>query len=120
MKNPLIPYGLIAVLGILGVIIFSFLGVEQREAIQNPDTQNEEVQLTLEDAEKIYQNKCSSCHGADLAGSGDMMPALANIGSKLTKDEIKNIIIQGQGNMPPGLATPEEAEILGEWLESKK
>jgi len=117
MKNPVIPYGLIAVLGIIAVIIFSFLGVQNRADItsENNNDNNEPTEISLEDAEEIYQNKCASCHGDDLAGD-DNTPGLTEVGSKLSEEEIETIINEGQGNMPAGMATPEEAKILGEWL----
>lgn len=119
MKNPLIPYGLIAVLGIAAVIIFSFVGANQREAILNPEDENAGAELTIDDADAIYQNKCANCHGADLSGS-DTMPDLTKVGNKFSQEEIEEIIIKGRGSMPPGMANPEEAKILGEWLEGHK
>lgn len=119
MKNPVIPYGLIAVLGILLVIIISFVGVNQREAILNPENEDVGAELTIDDADAIYQNKCANCHGDDLSGS-ETMPDLTKVGNDLTKEEIEEIIIKGRGSMPPGQANPEEAKILGEWLEGHK
>jgi len=119
MKNPLIPYGLIAVLGILAVIAFSFVGANQRTAILNPDEANTGEELTIDDADEIYQNKCATCHGSDLSGS-DSVPDLTQIGNELDQEEIMDIIINGMGQMPPGMADPDEAEILGEWLEEHK
>src|SRR5690625_7922664 len=91
MKNPVIPYGLIAVLGIIAVIIFSFLGVQNRAAItsENNNDNTEPTEISLEDAEEIYQNKCASCHGDDLAGD-DNTTGLTEVGSKLSEEEIRS------------------------------
>lgn len=118
MKNPIIPYAIIAVLGILAVIIISFVGVPQREAIQNPDTNVTEGE-TSTNPEEIYQNNCLNCHGDDLAGSGNN-PDLTEVGNRLSADEIKEIIIEGRGSMPAINIPHEEAEILAEWLEEHK
>lgn len=64
-------------------------------------------------AEALYQKSCAGCHGGDLGGQGSF-PALA--GTNLTVDEIVHIIEQGQGAMPPNLATGEEAQNLAAWL----
>src|SRR5690625_7689800 len=109
MKNPVIPYGLIAVLGIIAVIIFSFLGVQNRADItsENNNDNNEPTEISLEDAEEIYQNKCASCHGDDLVGD-DNTPGLSEVGSKLSEEEIETINNEGQDNMTEGMDKQEQ------------
>ncbi|CAN7203708.1 cytochrome c551 [Rossellomorea sp. LjRoot5] len=70
------------------------------------------------DPEKIVNNKCTSCHGGNLEGG--MGPALKNIGAELSKDEIRETIKNGKGQMPPGLIEGEEADAVAEWLSKKK
>jgi len=70
------------------------------------------------EAEALYASKCSGCHGDDL--SGVAAPGLQNVGSKLSKEEIKQIIEKGKGTMPSGIAKGKEAEELAEWLAAKK
>jgi cytochrome c550 len=111
-KNLVLPYAIIAIIGILTVIIISYVGVNQREAIQNPDEGEDAVVLNVED---VYKNNCSNCHGGDLTGAS--APALADVGSKFSEDEINNIIINGtDGGMPAGLVDAEQAALLAEWL----
>lgn len=113
IRNPLIPYAIIAILGVVTVIVVSYFGVNQREAIQNPDAV--EAGETLEDPEEIYKNTCASCHGDDL--SGETATELQQVGNRLSEEEIKTIIIEGTDTgMPGGLVNNEEAEILSEWL----
>jgi cytochrome c551 len=69
-------------------------------------------------AEDIYKQNCASCHGQDLRGQ--VGPNLEKVGSKYSKDEIKQIIEKGQGGMPPGLIQGEDAEKVAEWLAAKK
>ncbi|KKK39461.1 cytochrome C551 [Mesobacillus campisalis] len=70
------------------------------------------------DPEKLYTQKCSGCHGGDLQGGAG--PALANIGSKYSQEEIEGIILNGQGAMPKELLKGEEATAVAEWLAGKK
>lgn len=115
-RKLVLPYAIIAIIGIVTVIIISYVGVEQRNTIQNPDEGSGEVEEL--DAEAIFKKTCASCHGGDLAG--DSAPGLTDVGSKYSEDEIKTIITEGtegtEGVMPGGLATPEETAELAEWL----
>ena len=69
-------------------------------------------------AEKIYNQKCSNCHGGDL--SGGVGPNLTTIGGRLTQEEIEHVIANGQGAMPKGLIDAAEATAVAEWLAAKK
>ncbi|MBE3596546.1 MAG: cytochrome c [Hydrogenibacillus sp.] len=73
---------------------------------------------TAVDAEAIYQNTCSSCHGKDL--SGGFGPDLRHIGAQLSKDEIVQIIEKGRGSMPAQQLNQDEAEAVATWLAEKK
>lgn len=67
----------------------------------------------------IYVNNCSSCHGGNLQGS--MGPGLQKIGSKLTREEIADIIKNGTGNMPGQPQVSDQArEKLAAWLAEQK
>lgn len=70
------------------------------------------------DAEKLYNQKCSSCHAADL--SGGVGPDLKTIGATLSKEDIEKAIVDGKGAMPAGLLQGDEAASVSEWLASKK
>lgn len=71
------------------------------------------------DPEKMYQQKCSGCHGTDLKGGAG--PDLTKVGSALSKDEIKDIIENGKGGgMPKGLYKGDDAEKVAAWLAEKK
>ncbi|MRH43098.1 cytochrome c [Aquibacillus halophilus] len=120
-RNPVIPYAIIAVLGILTMIVLSIVGLNQQQQIEqaaeNGGEQTEEGQVM--EPEEIAQS-CIGCHGGDLAGGS--APGLQNVGSKYTQEEIHDIIINGiEGTaMPGGLVTGEEAEALAAWLAEKK
>ena len=69
-------------------------------------------------AEEIFKQNCSSCHGGNLEGGAG--PQLSAIGSKYSADEIQNVIANGQGIMPPKIIEGDEAAAVAEWLASKK
>lgn len=122
-RNPVIPYALIAVTGILLVIILSFVGVGQQEAIKEAEEgggeKKEQTEGGTTDPEAIFQSNCASCHGADL--SGGVGPDLTKVGATYSKEEIKDIIINGKGTgMPAGLVPAPQAEALAKWLAEKK
>ncbi|TQR17618.1 cytochrome c551 [Psychrobacillus soli] len=77
------------------------------------------TETTSVDAEKIVSAKCISCHGGNLEGQGSF-PALNDVGSRLSEDEILNVIENGRGAMPGGLVTGEEAQEVAAWLAAKK
>ncbi|MFJ7728290.1 cytochrome c551 [Neobacillus sp. NPDC097160] len=74
------------------------------------------------DAQKIYDQKCSSCHGGDLKGA--VGPDLTKVGATYSKDEILDIIKNGKtgdkGTMPPGMASGDDADKVADWLSGKK
>lgn len=118
MKKNVLPFGIIAIVGIFAAVIIFYLGVNQREDIAaggNGEGNTEEVQT---DPEEIYAGNCASCHATDLTGG--MGPDLTAIGGKLSAEDIEAVIINGQGSMPPGSVQGEEATILAEWLSEKK
>ena len=74
---------------------------------------------TTDASEQVAQQRCATCHGGNLQGMGNT-PALNDIGSHLSEEEILNVIENGQGGMPGGLVKGEEAEALAAWLAEKK
>lgn len=135
-KNAVIPYALIAGIGILLVIVVSVVGLDQQEAIQEEESgggeQNEQQEggsgdgdgsgdgETAANGEEVYQNNCASCHGGDLSGGAG--PALDAVGSTYSKDEIKQIIADGfpDSGMPAGLVQGEDAEAVAQWLSEQQ
>lgn len=126
MRNHILPFGIIAIVGIFAAIIVFYLGVHQREDIQLAEENGGEVVEegeaeggeTAGDPEAIYANSCAACHGQDLSGGAG--PELTTVGSKLSADEIQDVIVNGVGTMPAGLVGNEEAEVLAEWLSEMK
>jgi cytochrome c551 len=69
-------------------------------------------------AEALYKNTCAGCHGQTLEGA--VGPNLQKVGGKLSKDQILEVVNNGRGSMPPGLAKGADAETLAAWLADKK
>nr|WP_279325948.1 cytochrome c [Bacillus sp. FJAT-47783] len=84
---------------------------------EGKDTENQAGETTAS-AEDLFKQNCASCHGQNLEGAS--APKLAEVGSKYSEDEIKNIILNGQGGMPAGLLDESEASVVAEWLAAKK
>jgi cytochrome c551 len=75
-------------------------------------------ETTTADAETITQQSCIGCHGQNLGGGS--APPLTEVGAKYSKDEIKDILINGKGGMPSGLLDDAKAEVVAQWLAEKK
>ncbi|RUL47496.1 cytochrome c551 [Lysinibacillus antri] len=74
---------------------------------------------TLAEGEALVKKSCVSCHGGDLQGMGNA-PSLADVGSRYDEAKIHDIILNGQGGMPPGLLKGEDAEAAAAWLATQK
>jgi len=114
-RNPIIPYVITAVAGIILIVVLSSIGVFN----MNNEAGEGGGEQAAANPEEIFQQNCASCHGGNLEGG--VGPALNQIGSKLSAEEIADIIQNGKGTgMPAGLVTGEEQQMLAEWLAEKK
>ena len=71
------------------------------------------------DGEALVKEGCVMCHGGNLQGMGNT-PALADVGGRLTEEEILDVILNGKNQMPPGLLKGEDAEAAAAWLATQK
>lgn len=69
--------------------------------------------------EELVKKNCTSCHGGNLEGMGNT-PALNDVGSRLSEEEILDIINNGRNAMPKGLLSGEDAEVAAAWLAQQK
>ncbi|HLR14448.1 MAG TPA: cytochrome c [Bacillota bacterium] len=120
IKNPVVPYAIIAVIGILMVVVFSYIGDSQRKAMNEEENGTTAESEEIGEPDEIYANKCASCHGDDLSGVSG--PDLTQVGDRLSEEDIHDIIVNGSdnGQMPGGLTSVEEADALAEWLADMK
>ena len=55
-----------------------------------------------------YTASCAGCHGADRRGDGDRFPSLLGLKDRRSVEEVRAIIEQGRGLMPPFAALPSD------------
>ena len=77
-----------------------------------------ESQTPQTEEEKIYASNCASCHGNALEGYAG--PKLDDVGSRMSKEDILNIIETGGNGMPGDIIEGEKAEKIAAWLAEKK
>ncbi|SDG19939.1 quinoprotein glucose dehydrogenase [Dyadobacter soli] len=63
----------------------------------------------------VYMRNCAACHRADRQGSGQEYPSLVQVGNRMSKEEIGNIIKSGRGRMPSfqHISDKERSELIG-------
>ncbi|UII54902.1 cytochrome c [Cytobacillus spongiae] len=117
-RNPIIPFVLIMVIGIGAMFLLSFKGLGDMDELAAEKEGGEKTEETASNnPEDIYATSCIGCHGDQYQGG--VGPALTGIGDRLSQDEIKDILVNGKGTMPPGLAAGHE-DAMAEWLAGLK
>ncbi|ERN54772.1 cytochrome c [Alkalihalophilus marmarensis] len=115
--RPLLPFAIIAIVGIVVMISLSFIGLNQREAMQ-ADEEGEEEVTEIEDpvvaGEELVQASCIGCHGGDLSGGAG--PALTSLEGQYTQEEITDIVVNGIGSMPSVNDNEVEADAIAQYL----
>lgn len=119
-RNPLIPFALIAALGIAVMLVFSFKGAHQKKEIaQGEKGGGKQEQTASTKPDEIFAQTCVSCHGDQLQGV--VGPNLQKVGSRYTEAQIKEILTKGkEGGMPAGLLQGQQLEAVAKWLSEKK
>lgn len=119
-RNPLIPFGILAIVGILLVTFISFYGAHQfNQAAEKKNGGSQKQAATAKTPEQIFQSSsCIGCHGKNLEGGAG--PNLQHAGSKWSKDKILNQIKNGGNGMPGGLLSAADAQKVADWLAKKK
>jgi quinoprotein glucose dehydrogenase len=49
---------------------------------------------------ELYTAQCAACHGTDMAGNGGQAPALSDIKSRRSAEQVTEVIQKGGGRMP--------------------
>lgn len=71
------------------------------------------------DAKALFKsNRCITCHATDLSGTAGLNSNLQHVGSRLTKEEIVDVITNGKRTMPAqkDKLSSEEIQELADWL----
>ena len=55
----------------------------------------------------VYAAICAGCHGVDHRGDGDRVPAVTDVGTRLSAAQIQTVIERGRGSMPAFPELPE-------------
>ncbi len=82
------------------------------------DKSSSKGETTQPDGEKLVQQTCTTCHGGNLQGASG--PALEKIGAKYSEEEIKEIILNGNGGMPGGLLKGADVDAAAAYLAGLK
>ncbi|MED4400961.1 cytochrome c550 [Metabacillus fastidiosus] len=118
-RNPLIPFAIIAVLGIILMFVFSFKGIgDHKNLASGGEGEEKTADVANASPEEIYQQSCISCHGQNYEGG--VGPQLTGIGEKVSLDEIKDTLKNGRGTMPPGLVPDEKIDEMADWVSKLK
>ncbi|MBB6445999.1 cytochrome c550 [Bacillus benzoevorans] len=119
-RNPIMPFVVIMVVGVLAMFLFSFKGIgdskQLADEIANGGKQEAPTEQVASNPEDIYKQSCLACHGDQYQGA--VGPALKGVGDRRTKEEIQDIISTGTNNvaMPKGLVPADKAGEVAEWL----
>lgn len=107
----------IVLVGLLVFLLFFYNGVPSSD-VASTEGGHEGHGTSSVNAEEIVNSSCISCHGQTLEGGAG--PALNDVGSRLSQEDIQGIIDNGKGGMPGGLISPEESAAVAEWLAQKQ
>lgn len=99
-------------------LVLGACGGEESSEPEAPEETPSEGESTI-DAEQIVNQNCITCHGENLEGQGNF-PALNDVGARLSEEEIRSVIENGQGAMPAKIIEGEEADAVAAWLSEKK
>lgn len=96
---------------------------EKGQAVPNPVKRETPVAIVAEDdpAYGIVKQNCLACHASDMNG-GNGVPALRGIGDQYSKDELLNVITNGNNGMPAfkDRLSADEIDQVATWLSKQK
>lgn len=104
-------------LSLTSAMLLAACGGDDVDTTTEPPTDSADT--TAVDPEAVANQKCISCHGSNLEGQGNF-PALNDVGSRLSEQEILTVILEGRGAMPGGIIQGAEAEAVAAWLAEMK
>lgn len=121
-RNPIVPFVLIMVFGIGLMFFLSFKGLGDNEEItkeaEGGHGEEKTEEVASSNPEDLYKQSCIGCHGDQYQGG--VGPALTGVGERLTKDQIKDILVNGKGGMPGGMVAADQADAVADWLATLK
>ncbi|MGE7601194.1 cytochrome c550 [Peribacillus sp. NPDC097675] len=120
-RNPVMPFIIIMVFGIGLMFLLSFKGLGDAKDLakeKEGGEKTEEKETASSSPEDIYKQNCISCHGN--AYQGGVGPALKGVGDRLSEAEVKEVITNGRGAMPPGLVEESNLDAMAKYIHGLK
>ncbi|MGE7779362.1 cytochrome c550 [Peribacillus sp. NPDC097264] len=120
-RNPVMPFIIIMVFGIGLMFLLSFKGLGDAKDLakeKEGGEKTEETESASSSPEDIYKQNCISCHGD--AYQGGVGPALKGVADRLSEDEVKEVIANGRGAMPPGLVDESNLDAMAKYIHGLK
>ncbi|MDM5359752.1 cytochrome c550 [Peribacillus sp. RS7] len=120
-RNAVMPFIIIMVFGIGLMFLLSFKGLGDAKDLakeKEGGEKTEETESASASPEDIYKQNCISCHGN--AYQGGVGPALKGVSDRLSVDEVKDVITNGRGAMPPGLVEEQNIDAMAEYIHGLK
>ncbi|MGE6375397.1 cytochrome c550 [Peribacillus muralis] len=120
-RNPVMPFIIIMVFGIGLMFLLSFKGLGDAKDLakeKEGGAKTEESDSASASPEDIYKKNCISCHGN--AYQGGVGPALKGVGDRLSVDQVKEVITNGRGAMPPGLVEEQNIDAMAKYIHGLK
>lgn len=93
-------------------------GGEKPASSSNSTPASQQQSSTEAVMQAALQARCSACHGSDLRGGSG--PDLTTLGSRMNKEQIKEVLQKGRGRMPGGLVQEQELEQVAAYLAEQK
>lgn len=117
--KPLLPFAIIAVIGIFLMVSLSLIGQGKRAEMYADGEEGaveevEEFDDPIAAGEELAQGSCIGCHGGDLTGQAG--PDITALEGTYSAEEITEIILNGKGGMPPIPVNDVEADAIAQYL----
>lgn len=116
--NGLFLNGVFLKAGLALCLLFAAAACGQQEKAPDALSGNGEHQ----EAKALFKQNCVSCHGADLKGRVGKQSNLEAVGTRLSVEELADVIANGRDLMPAfsGKLSESEIQALAIWLSGLK
>lgn len=121
-RNPIMPFVMIMVVGVLAMFLLSFKGIGDSKQLADEikNGGKAKTEQVAASPEETYKQSCVACHGDQYQGGAG--PSLKGVGDRRTKEQIADIVSTGTNNkaMPKGLLPADKAGEMADWLSKIK
>ena len=106
-------------IALLSIVLLAACGGDDESTNDSTTGSENGTETASVDGEAVAKQKCVSCHGGNFEGQGNF-PALNDVGSRYSEEEILDIILKGKGRMPGGIIKGEDAEAVAAYFAEMK